>query len=1362
MRGFSSDTAAAGVAAGGAAEREDPASRVTKHLKDFAKLPWEVDMPADKAAAVLGSYLGVPNLEPAAVLDLDIDQITGILEETTNKGNSQLQHSSILEETTNKGDSALEKALFSHADAVTQRFFGDAVYYRGIVEFSNVCVNDCGYCGIRKHMGGVKRYTIPIDEVVEVAKWAFENRMGTLMLQSGELPTPQRLAYLKELVARVHQETLELDMTQRGLDPKAPPPADAGELGLRVALSVGELPEEHYQELYDAGARRYLLRIESSNPELYAALHPDAMSWQRRVDCLNSLKKIGYMVGTGVMVGLPGQTLRDLAGDIRFFKEMNANMIGMGPYITEAGTPVADMWESMFGHVDKKSHMKAMFDLTTRMNSLARIVVGSANISATTALQAIEPNGREIALRRGCNVLMPILTPTKYREHYQLYEGKPCITDTAEECRKCLNARVSMIGKRLRQGAWGDPPNFLAPVAGVDVRALQQAQSAGVAGAGSAARSYHTSARTYSSAAAQPAAAAAAAADAALPPGPGKGSDVPRINIGVFGVMNAGKSTLMNAITRQETSIVDATPGTTADVKVSLMELHELGPVKLFDTAGIDEAGQLGEKKRRKTLSALKECDVSVVVVDVQRQQALLRGAGLQESLQESSSSSEALQRHLQESLKWEQGVLQDAGHYGVVPLLLLNLKGCRPGPDTQALVRAVQGVLDPSGGQLSLTLDLHDAAADVPGRVASFLQDGVTRSRKRPATRSLPDWALTPEASVFLNIPMDAETPSMRLLRPQALVQEEAIRYWATTTAYRMDLAAARSSDASAVERERQRFMRALQPLLQADGPKLLVTDSQAMDIVHPWTLDASGRPLLPITTFSIAMIHRQSGGKLPLFVEGIKALQQLVPGDRVLIAEACNHNRITDHCNDIGMVQIPQKLERLCGKGLQLEHAFGREYPDLAEEGSSSSSSGAAQPKFKLALHCGGCMIDAQKMRARIADMEDAGVPVTNYGLFLSWVQAPEAMRRVLEPWGVDMDAAARKFDLTVCTEQAALLDLAAPNSDDADLNDAINELLDSSSTIDPKPYGNRAPDASDLPSHQGRKRCGTPAGSSEQRAAAEQRFQARLQALQVQSSEAAEGGGAGGGDDGVEAAATGTVADIKVFFHILQYKQPVNRTQGVFRLLGYVSQNRIDQQMRLLNAAYGQQFSFSLRGVQWYTTSRGYLFTAGQSSATERQVKTSICARAGNGAASVLNLYTWQPGQDVLGWATMPDWFVDTPDRDGVVILHSVITGGGDPAYAQGDTLVHEVGHWLGLYHVFQGGCSKNAANGGDFVADTPAVASPNFKCVRVDSCPNLPGTDLVKNYMDYTDDRCVNSFTPGQKRRMVQQWRAYRAR
>eukprot|EP00775_Hariotina_reticulata_P012306 gene12306-12442_t len=261
--------------------REDPETRVKKHVKDFAKLPWELDMPAEKAAEVLGGYLGVRHLEPGSVLDLDVDQLTGILEETTNKGNTEL-----------------EKAIFSHADAVTNKFFGQSVYYRGI---------------------GVKRYTIPISEVVEVAKWAFENKMGTLMLQSGELPTAARLQYLKTLVRQVLEETRQLDLEQRGWDPNGPKPN--GELGLRVALSVGELPEEDYQQLYDAGARRYLLRIESSNPELYAALHPDAMSWQKRI-------------GTGVMVGLPGQTLRDLAGDIRFFKQLNANMIGMGPYIT--------------------------------------------------------------------------------------------------------------------------------------------------------------------------------------------------------------------------------------------------------------------------------------------------------------------------------------------------------------------------------------------------------------------------------------------------------------------------------------------------------------------------------------------------------------------------------------------------------------------------------------------------------------------------------------------------------------------------------------------------------------------------------------------------------------------------------------------------------------------------------------------------------------------------------------------------------------------------------------------------------------------------------------------------------------------
>ena len=226
-------------------------------------------------------------------------------------------------------------------------------------------------------------------------------------------------------------------------------------------------------------------------PHLSKALHPASMSWDKRLRCLEDLRAVGFQVGTGAMVGLPGQTLCDVAGDVAFFKQLGANMVGLGPYITEPGTPVAAMWAALHGHIDKKAHMAraavggggggcwscvfravcvlswgterpqpaldspplpssscphststptkqkvAMFHLTTRANALARITLGGANITATTALQAIDPNGREVALRRGANVLMPILTPTAYRENYQLYEGKPCITDTADECRK--------------------------------------------------------------------------------------------------------------------------------------------------------------------------------------------------------------------------------------------------------------------------------------------------------------------------------------------------------------------------------------------------------------------------------------------------------------------------------------------------------------------------------------------------------------------------------------------------------------------------------------------------------------------------------------------------------------------------------------------------------------------------------------------------------------------------------------------------------------------------------------------------------------------------------------------------------------
>lgn len=380
------------------------------------------------APKALSSYLGVPKLPRASVLGLKKDHIRGLL-------TSAWQHR----------DTGLQEAIFRHADDITRRFFGNHVFYRGLIEFSNVCQNECSYCGINRAERSPKRYTMPENEVVDVANWAQDNGISNVMLQSGELRTEQRMGYLENVVKKIRESTVARDEYN---------------LGVAVSLSVGELSRDQYQRLFEAGARRYLIRIETSNPELYASLHPFPMSWEERVFCMKVLKDIGYMLGTGVMIGLPGQTIDDLANDLLFFKQIGANMIGMGPYITQQGTPAADKWERLNKGIDKKSHMHAMFELTTIMNALARITLGNANISATTALQAIEPRGREIALCRGANVIMPILTPTKYRTDYQLYEGKPCITDTAAQCQECLGKRLEGVRKEALSNTWGDPPNF--------------------------------------------------------------------------------------------------------------------------------------------------------------------------------------------------------------------------------------------------------------------------------------------------------------------------------------------------------------------------------------------------------------------------------------------------------------------------------------------------------------------------------------------------------------------------------------------------------------------------------------------------------------------------------------------------------------------------------------------------------------------------------------------------------------------------------------------------------------------------------------------------------------------------------------
>ena len=197
------------------------------------------------------------------------------------------------------------------------------------------------------------------------------------------------------------------------------------------------------------------MRIETSNPELYGKLHPESHSYFRRLDCLKVLKKIGYQTGTGVMIGLPDQTIENLADDIIFFKEMDIDMVGMGPYIYHKDTPLADIFKNS---AENRDHN---FDLALKMIAITRLFLPDINIASTTALQALNPVGREMGLKAGANIIMPVITQKKYRGDYQLYDGKPCIDDDAEDCKSCLEGRVRLIGESIGYDEWGDSPHYL-------------------------------------------------------------------------------------------------------------------------------------------------------------------------------------------------------------------------------------------------------------------------------------------------------------------------------------------------------------------------------------------------------------------------------------------------------------------------------------------------------------------------------------------------------------------------------------------------------------------------------------------------------------------------------------------------------------------------------------------------------------------------------------------------------------------------------------------------------------------------------------------------------------------------------------
>lgn len=329
--------------------------------------------------------------------------------------------------------------LYRAAYETKVRHVGNIVYYRGLMEFSNQCMKNCLYCGIRRENGSVKRFRTDLKDIESMAQWAYENGYGSVTLQSGER---QDEAFIHDVEAMIR--------TVKAI----------GDGALGITLCVGEQSEETYRRWFEAGAHRYLLRIETSNRKLYKTLHPhDGLhSWQKRYDCLKALDRVGYQVGTGVMIGLPGQTVEDLADDILFYKKENIDMIGMGPYVIHGETPLGRY--AVNEDLDIKSERNRRLRLGLIMIAVTRLLLPDCNIAATTALQALHPLGREMGLKAGANVLMPIITLPKFRKDYLLYDNKPCVDDTPLQCRQCIAARVASVGDRVGFGKWGDAPHF--------------------------------------------------------------------------------------------------------------------------------------------------------------------------------------------------------------------------------------------------------------------------------------------------------------------------------------------------------------------------------------------------------------------------------------------------------------------------------------------------------------------------------------------------------------------------------------------------------------------------------------------------------------------------------------------------------------------------------------------------------------------------------------------------------------------------------------------------------------------------------------------------------------------------------------
>ena len=318
--------------------------------------------------------------------------------------------------------------LRSAAYALKEKIFGRLVAIRGIIEIGNKCAKDCFYCGIRRSNRNIERYSLSVDDIERMAQTNFELGYKSIVLQGGELESESNTRFIEEVLKRIER------------------------FSLGVTLSLGEQEKDVFARWKDAGASRYLLRIESSSRKIYEAIHPEKYSWERRVKCLEYLHECGYQVGTGIMNALPFQSVDDLAKDIEFFAEVDAAMIGMGPYIPHPATPLAEL---DCGYLPSERLAVAL-----NMISVTRLYLHDVNIASTTALEALAPNGRELGILAGANVVMPNVTDVEYRQGYQLYSGKPGLSETSLASKLSLETRLAAIGESINYASRGDSPHF--------------------------------------------------------------------------------------------------------------------------------------------------------------------------------------------------------------------------------------------------------------------------------------------------------------------------------------------------------------------------------------------------------------------------------------------------------------------------------------------------------------------------------------------------------------------------------------------------------------------------------------------------------------------------------------------------------------------------------------------------------------------------------------------------------------------------------------------------------------------------------------------------------------------------------------